>query len=390
MSITQETRLKKAHITLMRHPETALYSGIMMMGKNEVVDDIPTACTDGFNKKYGRKFMESLSDEELRGLILHENLHIALKHIQRFKKEFNDDPQFVNASADYVVNDIIMSLEDKSVCHLPQGGLYNAKYHNWSVREVMNDLKQEQEKGNQPNLGSLDEHDFDGDEGEGLSPQEQKALSDKIDRALREGSILAGRLKGKVPRGITQMLEPKLSWKDILRDFITSQMRGTDEYTWRKYNKRLVANDIYMPSMEDERVGELVVGIDTSGSISDTYLSAFLTELVSICDIANPEKIRLLWWDTEVHGEQVFENDYNGLFSKAKPQGGGGTDPTCIPKYIAKNNINAQAVIVFTDGYFFEIPTWDLSTPTLFVTTENENYIPTGCQVIKQNLEEYA
>lgn len=192
MSITQETRLKKAHITLMRHPETALYSGIMMMGKNEVVDNIPTACTDGFNKKYGRKFMESLSDEELRGLILHENLHIALKHIQRFKKEFNDDPQFVNASADYVVNDIIMSLEDKSVCHLPQGGLYNAKYHNWSVREVMNDLKQEQEKGNQPNLGSLDEHDFDGDEGEGLSPQEQKALSDKIDRALREGSHTSG------------------------------------------------------------------------------------------------------------------------------------------------------------------------------------------------------
>ena len=84
MSITQETRLKKAHVALMKHPETALFSGVILMGKSTVTDDCPTAYTDGINKVYGRKFMEGLDDAELRALILHENLHVALKHITRF------------------------------------------------------------------------------------------------------------------------------------------------------------------------------------------------------------------------------------------------------------------------------------------------------------------
>ena len=285
----QETRLKKAHVALMKHPETALYSGIMMMGDSTVVDDCPTAYTDGVNKRYGRAFLEKLTDEEIRGLVLHENLHIALKHIQRFKKEFDDNPRFVNMSADYVVNDVIKNLSDRSIAHLPEGGLYDPKYHNWSVREVMNDLKDQQKQGKEPQGGSMDEHDFEGSptdgEGKPMSDKEQKELSGKIDKALREGSILAGRLGGNVPRHITKLLEPTIDWKDVLRDFIMSSMKGTDEYTWRKYNKRLVANDIYMPSMEDEAVGELTIAIDTSGSIGETELNAFSSELVSICRI---------------------------------------------------------------------------------------------------------
>ena len=387
---TQETRLKKAHVALMKHPETALYSGIMMMGDSTVVDDCPTAYTDGVNKKYGRAFLEKLSDEEIRGLVLHENLHIALKHIQRFKKEFDDNPRFVNMSADYVVNDVIMNLDDRSIAHLPEGGLYDTKYHNWSVREVMNDLKDQQKQGNEPQGGSMDEHDFEGSptdgEGKPMSGKEQKALSGKIDRALREGSILAGRLGGNVPRHITKLLEPTIDWKDVLRDFIMSSMKGTDEYTWRKYNKRLIANDIYMPSMEDEAVGELTIAIDTSGSIGETELNAFSSELVSICNLTSPELVRVIWWDAQVHGEQVFrEGDYQQIQSLLKPQGGGGTDPDCIPKYIAKKSIKSEAIVVFTDGYF-STPKWDTAIPSLFVATDTDSAIPSHCKVVKQDL----
>lgn len=387
--MNQETRLKKAHIALMRHPETALYSGIMMMGDSTVVDDCPTAYTDGVNKKYGRAFMEKLEDDELRALILHENLHVALKHIQRFKKEWEKDPMLANASADYVVNDIICNLEDTSFLRLPQGGLYDPKYHNWSVREVMNDLRQQQQNGQQPQ-GSMDEHDFEsGEMGEGgqpMSAKEQQELSKQIDRALREGGILAGRLGANIPRNITDLLEPKIDWKTVLRDFIMSQMKGTDEYTWRKFNKRLVANDIYMPSMEDERVGELTIAIDTSGSIGQDELSAFASELVSICHTSTPEKVRVIWWDMSVHGEQEFEeNNYDNITNLLKPQGGGGTDPDCVIDYINKENINSQAIVVFTDG-FFDTPKWNTSIPTLFVATEIEKYVPSHCKIVKQNL----
>ena len=392
MSITEETRLKKAHIALMRHPETALYSGVIMMGENKIVDDCPTACTNGFDTKYGREFVKSLTDEELRALVLHENLHIALKQISRFKNEYKDDPQLVNMSADYIVNDIIVNLNDKTHCKLPQGGLYDEKYHNWSLREVYNDLKQEREDNptgfSAKSDGVLDEHDFDN--AQEMTTQEVEQLSKDIDRALRQGGILAGKLGSKVPRNIEDLLIGKVDWRDVLREFINNQTRGSDEYTWRRYNKRLMANDIYLPSLMNETVGELVIAIDTSGSIGNRELSAFASELVSICDVSCPEKIRVLWWDTEVHGEQLFTaENYQQIDSLLKPQGGGGTNANCVAKYIAKQNIEAEAIIVFTDGYF-DTPKWNISTPTLWLVTDTESHVPSNGQVVKQNLEEYA
>ena len=141
MAISQETRLKKAHVALMRHPETAMFSGVMLMGTSSVEDKNFTAYTDGVNKKYGREFITKLNDAELRALVLHENLHIALKHVQRFTPEFKDNAQLTNSACDFAVNDVIVSLNDKAFCTLPEGGLVNAKYHNWSVRDIYNDLK---------------------------------------------------------------------------------------------------------------------------------------------------------------------------------------------------------------------------------------------------------
>ena len=158
MKHTAEQRLKRSHVALMKHPETALYSGIILMGKSTIDNNVPTAYTDGVNKVYGREFVDKLNDEELRALILHENLHVALKHLNRFMKEFKAEPQLINASADYVVNDIIVNLQDRNFCKLPEGGLVDSKYHNWSVRQVYNDLKQKQD--NNPDFkpqDSLDE-----------------------------------------------------------------------------------------------------------------------------------------------------------------------------------------------------------------------------------------
>ena len=83
MKLTQEQRIKKAHIAMLKHPETALYSGVMMMGSTEVVDTPITAYTDGVNKRYGRKFLEVVCKDQLEvnGLVLHENLHISLRQM---------------------------------------------------------------------------------------------------------------------------------------------------------------------------------------------------------------------------------------------------------------------------------------------------------------------
>lgn len=411
--VSQEMRLKKAHVALMKHPETALYSGVILMGKSSVEKGIPTAYTDGLNKKYGEEFISKLTDAELRGLVLHENLHVALKHTVRFSKEFQTDKMLVNVATDYAVNSVIKNLEDKAFCDLPAGGLYDEKFKNWSAREIYNYLKQnlppqpkvkinisgggegdgEGGEGGEITISidgklikasSSDEHDFSGKNGEGkeLSPAEQAQISDAIDRALREGGILAGRMGAKMPRAITEMLEPKVDWKEALRDFVTSSTRGSDEFTWRKFNKRLVANDLYLPSLENESVGELIIAIDTSGSIGGVELNEFATELASICDNVSPEKVRVLWWDTEVHGEQVFQDNYVGIANMLKPQGGGGTHVGCVSEYLSSKKVTAEGVLVFTDGYVESDIKWNISCPTLWLVTENKNFTPPAGKMV--------
>jgi len=389
MAITQETRLKKAHIALMKHRETALYSGVMLMGKNAVIDDKVTAYTDGVNKKYGREFISKLTDPELRALILHENLHVALKHIPRFKKEFKDNAQAINVATDYAVNDVIMNLKDHDLCKLPEGGLYDAKYHNWSVREIYEDLKKQQKQnkdsGKGESLGkTLDEHGFE--DAQNMTDEEAKEMSGKIDKALREGGILAGRMGAKIPRVIGDMLEPKVNWREVLREFVSSATKGNDEYTWRKFNKRQMANDIYLPSMENESIGELIVAIDTSGSIGGQELTEFASELASICSVSTPSKVRVLWWDTEVHGEQVFMPEhYDNIKELLKPQGGGGTIVSCVSEHLNKQRVEAEAIIVFTDGYLESEITWNVKCPTLWLVTQNNNFVAPSGKVVKKD-----
>jgi predicted metal-dependent peptidase len=419
----QETRVKKAHIALMKHPETALYSGVMLMGKSTVVDEgCPTAYTDGVNKIYGRKFLEKIDTEpKVRGLILHENLHVALKQLPRGKDMFDENQRMANIAADFVVNGIIENIKgtvngsSERIVDLPDGGVFDPMFDNWSMREVYNYLKKNCKGGGKGNgqggkgggqgnvpsgggnedgdgdtitingktydLSNSDQHDLGNLKD--LTHEQVKEINDAIDRALREGGMLAGRMGAKVPRAISDLLEPKIDWRDALRDFITSAIKGKDEFTWRKLNKRHMVNDIYLPSMENETIGELVVAIDTSGSIGSAQITEFATELVSICELCSPDKVRVLWWDTDVHGEQVFEGDYKGIAAMLKPQGGGGTHVSCVNNYINEQKINAECVIVFTDGYVENDITWNIPSPTLWMVTQNRSFTPPVGKLVK-------
>jgi len=203
-----------------------------------------------------------------------------------------------------------------------------------------------------------------------------KDTNEKIDRAIREGGILAGRMGANIPRSISDVLEPKIDWKAVLREFVNSSVKGKDEFTWRKMNKRHLANDMYLPSMEDETVGEIIYAVDTSGSISNEDLSRVAGELASLCELCQPERVRVLWWDTHVHGEQVFEGDYNNIAKMLKPQGGGGTRVSSVSDYIVKNNITAECLIVHTDGYVECNIDWKLKLPTLWLVTMCRNFTP--------------
>ena len=407
--LSQEDRIKKAHIMMMKHPETAFYSGVMMMGTTEVIDSKVTAYTNGVDKRYGRTFLETVCKDQatVNGLVLHENLHIALRHLIHNRDLFEEDRSLANMAADFVVNDIITNLKDQTLAKLPEGGCYDPKYHNMNMREVYRLLKQEQEEssggegegsekpdadgdanGNGGSGGGeyqFDEHGYDdGPDGQPIDAEKAKAIDAAVDRALREGALLAGRLGIDLPRAVTEILDPVVDWRRELADFVTASCRGNDEYTWRKFNRRQIANDIYLPTVEDETIGEVVVPIDTSGSIGQQQLNEFASELVSIAEAVQPERIRILWWDTKVHGEQIFEPaEFQQIGSLLKPKGGGGTRVSCVAEYINKKQIKADAVVVFTDGHVESDVQWGISSPTLWLVTENKEWVvPAGKKVM--------
>jgi predicted metal-dependent peptidase len=425
MRTNEETRIKKAHITLMQHPSTALYSGVIASGKNEVVDAKTeggkfTAYTDGINKVYCREYVAEYDcDAKLRGLILHENLHVALKQIPRHR-DLEHDHKLLNYAMDFVVNDIIKNTEGvtgyskEQLVALPDGALYHPMFHDWAVRKVYNYLKQRKDEldkadkeGTNPqpcdqqnksssggdeetdidealrNMeGGTDEHRF-GEVTE-MDAEQIKKMEGEIDKALRQGGMLAGRMGATVPRVIGDMLEPKVDWREVLREFVQSAMRGKDEYTWRKMSKPYMANDMYIPSMHSETMGELVVAIDTSGSIDNEQISEFASELASICEVCSPEKVRVLWWDTKVHGEQVFTGNYQDIGKMLKPLGGGGTHVGCVSDYMIKNSVNAEVLVIFTDGYVENEIKWEVSAPTMWFVTQNGRFDPpAGGRMVK-------
>lgn len=408
-------RLKKSHMRLINHPETCLYAGVIMMGETTVIDNCPTAYTDGINKRYGAQFMSTLNDMELTGLVLHENVHVILKHLPRHMDLWKEDPKLANAAADYVANAVIMALKDKSLCCLPEGGLYDPRFEGWSVREVYDYLKTGQNKqkqeggskglpdgkpergkgssgeetvsigGEEFDLETTDEHGFS--DVQEMTEDELKKLSDDINEAIQEGGILAGRMGLKLPRNIAELVEGQVDWREELSQFVTSHTRGADEMTWRRFNRRRLADDVYMPTVISETVGEIIVGIDTSGSVGGEELAVFASELASLCELCQPERVRVLWWDTKVHAEQIFAGNYHDLKNLLKPVGGGGTSAKCIPAYVNKNKLAADCMLVFTDGHLDSSIEWGITIPTLWLVTQARHFTPpVGTSSVKFNI----
>jgi predicted metal-dependent peptidase len=225
-----------------------------------------------------------------------------------------------------------------------------------------------------------DEHDGMGKE---VTPEQAKEFEEKVGRALREGGILAGRLGAKIPREVSASLDKPIDWKEAMREFVTAAVRGKDEFTWRRFNRNLLANDIIAPSVESETMTEAIVAIDTSGSIDQEMISKFAFQLQLICDSVNPETVRVLWWDTEVHGEQVFGGDSPNVKDILKPLGGGGTRVSCVSEYIVEKGYKPDCIVVFTDGYVESDVAWGTGVETLWLVTENRNFKPPKGKMVK-------
>ena len=364
--LTEEQRLTKAVVSIMGNPKYTALAGVLMIGNRNIVDDpsVPTACTNGRDEMYGREFVKQLNDAELRFLVLHEVYHKLFRHLTTWQHLYQQDAQLANMACDFVINLKIADDNAKdrfaTMTGILEGGCYDTKYAGMDTAQVYNLLRDDQD-GDEGGQGSeslpdggqpFDEHDWDG--AEEMTADEQRELAREIDEAVRQGALVAGKLGSGGDRDLAELLQPQVNWREVLREFVQTTCTGSDYSTYRRPNRRYLSSGMYMPSGISEQVGELVVAIDTSGSIGQRELSAFLTEVKEICETVHPESVRLMYWDTRVCRDEKYDmHELDTLVQSTKPAGGGGTDVTCVTDYIRDNNINAQAAIVLTDGYLF-------------------------------------
>lgn len=366
--MNEERRVQKAKVSLMRDPKFALLSGILMVGRTRVDDNVPTAKTNGRDDTFGREFVKKLKDTELNFVVAHEAGHKMYRHLTTWRKLYDEDHRLANIACDHVINLMLKDLDpNERTIAMPRWtdgpmkgkpmGFADDRFRGMNTKQIFDILKQEREDGDGGGDGGegFDEHDWD-DYVKGLSEEEKKQLAREIDQAIRQGQIahakVAGKGAGGLDRSIQELLEPKVDWREVLREFVKSMCRAKDTSSWRRVNRRFLSTGTYMPSMIGERVGHLVIGIDTSGSIGDRELAEFLGEVKGIAEEVNPEKVDLLYWDSEVAAhEEYTESDVANIVSSTKPAGGGGTSPSCVSTYLKEKKIDPECIIMLSDGY---------------------------------------
>ena len=405
--------LLTGHRILLRHKSTRMLAPFLLMGKNEQIDAAnvpqgypPTAWTDGTDKFYVTEYMAKLTNQkQVNALILHENGHVFLKHLLRLAGM--PDQKLANQAADYAVNDFIHHL-DPEIAELAPDWLYDPKFHGWTVFQIYRCLEAEQKaKQPQPQPGqqgsgqpvagegkpapagtkqrgeAMDHHQFD--EFKEMTVEEKQAVEKAVNEALAQGSVLAGAMGGGLPVELQKAMNSQGNWLHVVTDWMSSSMQGGDEYTFRKFDRRAFTYGAYVPGTETERLGCGLISFDTSGSTLGPEMEKFAGEAERLLTTYPPEEVRVLWWDTQVRGEQMFTPDtYPDFVKQLKPRGGGGTRAGCIDKYMRQHGIKPDFHIIMTDGYTESNIEWqgDRSVPTLWIVTQNAQFRAPFGQVV--------
>ena len=370
---------------LLRHP---FFGNMATRLKVEPADDwCPTAATDGRHLYFNTQFFNEMDNKEIEFVIAHEILHCVYDHFGR--REFRDHGLY-NIAADYIVNNLLVrdriGMKPKFIdCY------QDFKYEKWTSEAVYDDLfKKAQKNGKEwlEGLGELlDEHldwDQDGDEdgtegknGKGGRPRYSKAELDQIKDEIKEAMLQSaqsagvGNTPGDIQRMIKELTEPKMNWRELLRQQIQSTIRS--DYTFARPSRKGQMSGAILPGMAFAETIDIAVTLDMSGSIGNEQARDFLSEIKGIMEEYPDYNIKLWCFDTKVYNEQDFSPDNGEDLMDYRIMGGGGTDFMCNWTYMKENDIVPKKFIMFTDGYAWDSWGDPDYCDTVFIIHSNSN-----------------
>ena len=371
--LTTEEKITKVKIQLQEsHPFWA-YLILRMNMEEDKRKVLPPYGGMGVDPKghmiYNKEFVDKLSENELSFCLAHEVSHLIFEHLMRLG---NKDMMLWNIATDTAVNYIL----EKNNFVPPKGilrtggngkitifGTHISDLHKKSSEQIYDELGNNQalrkalskmkggyrikigEGGSQSEAKSFDEHKF----GEGMSKKEMDDAKEKWKDGVIEASTHA-KSRGLSPCGmddiIGKILNPKLNWKQLVKRYIVSHLPV--DFSFSRPNRKF--RHVILPGVIKENI-EMVVAIDTSGSVSKNDLRQFLGECMSIARSHKNLKMTLIQCDAEIH-EVIEFNTYNAAkIANIVPKGRGGTSHEPIVNWMLENAPNCRLLIIFSDGY---------------------------------------
>lgn len=407
-----DSKLREMSFRLLRSRTRVLcnngFYGLLLMHLKYVLNTkVDTAYTDGEEIGFNPEFMEQLSEEELDFVMMHEIMHVVLQHCTRLDED-RMDTELWNIACDIVVNSNILKSCDmrteaitlraygESMHLTPKGD----EGHLYTMEEVYAMLEKEAARQKKKGGGSGDGNDKSSSSGSGNGnsskgggdsrrgksgqtgrkngkQQWQDGGFDDHSRWKEEGSEEANEQRaiwqkrmldaaetmriadpdngcGSVPAGIWRAIEelrrPKLDWRTILQEFVQEEIT---DYSFSPPDKRFDEFDFYLPDYNEteERLGNVLFMVDTSGSISDKMMSDAFAEICGAVEqFSGKLSGKLGFFDAEVYEPVPFESVAD--VKSIRPRGGGGTSFHAVFDYVRRNMDGEPpvSIVILTDG----------------------------------------
>lgn len=301
--------LDQASARLFIGNQGAFYGSLVCTANIKFSKSISTACTNGTTITFNPDFFLKCSPDFRIFVLVHELKHIAYLH---FPRRGDRDPKLWNMACDHVINHDCVADGYKYDEGFPF--LMDPQYKGMLEEEIYNLLLQNQKDQQPDGPGSnvfsddLGEPEEGIGEDSGLSPEQVKQqVANAVAKAMQAAKAVQGSIPGAVEQNFNKFIKSIVPWERHLEKHFIDL--GSEDRTWMRPNRRY--EDVYLPSLvqEYDRLTKVNMYIDVSGSIEDSHIVRFLSEMKYIKEAFNPEEMRIVQFDHIIQEDQLFTAD---------------------------------------------------------------------------------
>jgi predicted metal-dependent peptidase len=379
----------RVKLILGRDAKSAFFATLLLRLRPEPNWEVETLATDGRVLRYSPPFVTDLSPDELAGVLAHEVMHCALAHPAR---RGDRDLETWNVACDLAVNPLLLTASivlppdrlmpgEGEYAGLEPGKSADEYYALLPGASRSADEHQDGRGGAGPPAdpggcgGVVDPDQGDPAQSRQVEADWQVAVSQAQTAAAARGPLPAG-----LGRAVEDIRHPPADWRAVLREFVASSARN--DYSWARPNRRFLAQGLYLPGLHSEELGDVILAVDTSGSIGEKLLGVFAAEVNAVLG-AYDCSVTVLYHDTEVEKVQAWHSTDGPLV--LEPVGGGGTSHACVFDWLISSGASPACVICLTD-LETEFPTNVPTVPVLWAVPSNAPCDPPFGRVVSLSI----